>query len=164
MLSILKKLEHPVILVRPETRPDDVHGMLAAQGVITSRGGRTSHAALVARQFGIPAVVGIVNLEVDVERRQMRTPTGLLLKEGEPALFRATGAPAGGATALRYQWRRNGIDIAGADKSWLRLERVSLSDDGNRYTVVVGAGPMAIESKPCALRVFSASTALSADD
>jgi len=49
-----------VILGRPETKPDDVHGMLAANGIVTSRGGRTSHAALVARQFGKPAVVNDV--------------------------------------------------------------------------------------------------------
>ncbi len=78
-----QKLKKKVILVRPETRPDDVHGMLAAQGVVTSRGGRTSHAALVARQFGIPAVVGVVQLEVDVERKQMRTGSGAVLKEGD---------------------------------------------------------------------------------
>jgi pyruvate,orthophosphate dikinase len=78
-----KQLERQVILVRPETRPDDVHGMLAAQGVVTSRGGRTSHAALVARQFGIPAVVGVSSLEVDVERAQLRTPEGKVLKEGD---------------------------------------------------------------------------------
>jgi pyruvate,orthophosphate dikinase len=77
------RLKKKVILVRPETRPDDVHGMLAAQGVVTSRGGRTSHAALVARQFGIPTVVGVVSLEIDVERRQMRTATGKVLKEGD---------------------------------------------------------------------------------
>jgi pyruvate,orthophosphate dikinase len=76
-------LEKPVILVRPETRPDDVHGMLAAQGVVTSRGGRTSHAALVARQFGIPAVVGIVDIEVNVERRELRTAGGTVLKQGD---------------------------------------------------------------------------------
>jgi pyruvate, orthophosphate dikinase len=78
-----QRLEKKVILVRPETRPDDVHGMLAAQGVVTSRGGRTSHAALVARQFGIPTVVGVVSLEIDVERRQMRTSSGQVLKEGD---------------------------------------------------------------------------------
>jgi pyruvate,orthophosphate dikinase len=61
-----------VILVRPETRPDDVHGMLAAKGVVTSRGGRTSHAALVARQFGKPAVVGVEAIEIDLENRVMR--------------------------------------------------------------------------------------------
>jgi len=60
-----------------------VHGMLAAQGVVTSRGGRTSHAALVARQFGIPTVVGVTSIEIDAERRQMRTEKGKLLKEGD---------------------------------------------------------------------------------
>jgi pyruvate, orthophosphate dikinase len=57
---------HKVILIRPETKPDDVHGMLASEGILTTRGGRTSHAALVARQFGKPAVVGVSALEVDL--------------------------------------------------------------------------------------------------
>ncbi len=61
-----------VILVRPETRPDDVHGMLAAKGVVTTRGGRTSHAALVARQFGKPAVVGVEDIEIDLDNRVMK--------------------------------------------------------------------------------------------
>ena len=60
-----------VIMVRPETKPDDVHGMLASQGILTSRGGRTSHAALVARQFGKPAVVGVSELEIDMGKRQV---------------------------------------------------------------------------------------------
>jgi pyruvate,orthophosphate dikinase len=60
-----------VIMVRPETKPDDVHGMLAAKGILTSSGGRTSHAALVARQFGKPAVVGASELNVDVAARTM---------------------------------------------------------------------------------------------
>jgi pyruvate, orthophosphate dikinase len=78
-----RQLKKTVILVRPETRPDDVHGMLAAQGVVTSRGGRTSHAALVARQFGIPAVVGVVDIEVNVDRRELRSAGGTVLKEGD---------------------------------------------------------------------------------
>ncbi len=61
-----------VIMVRPETKPDDVHGMLASKGILTSRGGRTSHAALVARQFGTPAVVGVTELEIDLEARKMQ--------------------------------------------------------------------------------------------
>jgi pyruvate,orthophosphate dikinase len=61
-----------VIMVRPETKPDDVHGMLAAEGILTSRGGRTSHAALVARQFGKPAVVGVAELEIDLGARVMQ--------------------------------------------------------------------------------------------
>lgn len=60
-----------VIMVRPETKPDDVHGMLAANGILTTRGGRTSHAALVARQFGKPAVVGVSDLNIDISKRQI---------------------------------------------------------------------------------------------
>ncbi len=71
-----------VIMVRPETKPDDVHGMLAAKGIVTSRGGRTSHAALVARQFGKPAVVGIAELEIDLEMREMSVGE-ITVKEGE---------------------------------------------------------------------------------
>ncbi len=70
-----------VIMVRPETKPDDVHGMLAAEGIVTSRGGRTSHAALVARQFGKPAVVGIEELEIDLADREARVGD-LTIREG----------------------------------------------------------------------------------
>ena len=77
-----KSEKRDVILVRPETKPDDVHGMLAARGILTSRGGRTSHAALVARQFGKPAVVGCLAMEVDLERRQL-TVAGRTLVEGD---------------------------------------------------------------------------------
>ena len=71
-----------VIMVRPETKPDDVHGMLAAKGVVTCRGGRTSHAALVARQFGKPAVVGIEELTIDLDAREMRIGD-LVIREGD---------------------------------------------------------------------------------
>jgi pyruvate,orthophosphate dikinase len=60
-----------VIMVRPETKPDDVHGMIAAKGILTSRGGATSHAAVVARQFGTPAVCGAEELNISVEQRLM---------------------------------------------------------------------------------------------
>lgn len=72
-----------VIMVRPETKPDDVHGMLAAKGILTSRGGRTSHAALVARQFGKPAIVGVSELEIDLENRVMTVNEDLIVKEGD---------------------------------------------------------------------------------
>jgi pyruvate,orthophosphate dikinase len=70
-----------VIMVRPETKPDDVHGMLAAEGIVTSRGGRTSHAALVARQFGKPAVVGVEELEIDLDDREARVGD-ITIREG----------------------------------------------------------------------------------
>ena len=72
----------PVILARPETKPDDVHGMLAAEGVVTSRGGRTSHAALVARQFGKPAVVGVAAMDIDLSERTL-TVDDRIIHEGE---------------------------------------------------------------------------------
>ncbi|GBD85864.1 pyruvate, phosphate dikinase [bacterium BMS3Abin02] len=71
-----------VIMVRPETKPDDVHGMLAANGILTSRGGRTSHAALVARQFGKPAVVGVSELDIDMNARSMSVG-GKTINEGD---------------------------------------------------------------------------------
>jgi pyruvate, orthophosphate dikinase len=75
-----------VVMIRAETKPDDVHGMLAARGVITTRGGRTSHAALVARQFGKPAVVGILAMEVDPGTRTAQVKRGAAtttLREGD---------------------------------------------------------------------------------
>ncbi len=77
-----KEDKKAVIMVRQETTPNDVHGMLAAKGILTSRGGRTSHAALVARQFGIPAVVGAAALDVDLEKRQF-TVDGAVYEEGD---------------------------------------------------------------------------------
>jgi pyruvate,orthophosphate dikinase len=71
-----------VIMVRPETKPDDVHGMLAANGILTSRGGRTSHAALVARQFGKPAVVGAESIQIDLNQRVLRVGDQVV-SEGE---------------------------------------------------------------------------------
>jgi pyruvate,orthophosphate dikinase len=67
-----KAAGEPVILVRIETSPDDVHGMLAALGVLTARGGATSHAAVVARSMGLPCVAGAETLRIDYARRQMR--------------------------------------------------------------------------------------------
>lgn len=70
------------IMVRPFTKPDDVHGMLAAQGILTSEGGATSHAAVVARQFGVPCVVGASAVKIDLDRRIMRVGD-LVVKEGD---------------------------------------------------------------------------------
>jgi pyruvate,orthophosphate dikinase len=66
----------PVILVRRETNPDDLHGMVAAAGILTSRGGKTSHAAVVARGMGRTCVCGAETLEVDTRTRQFTTPDG----------------------------------------------------------------------------------------
>lgn len=70
-----------VILVRDETNPDDVHGMLSSQGILTARGGKTSHAAVVARGFGIPCVAGCDSIKVDVDARMMSV-RNQVIKEG----------------------------------------------------------------------------------
>ncbi|MEZ0396624.1 MAG: pyruvate, phosphate dikinase [Anaerolineales bacterium] len=77
-----KEEKQQVIMVRPFTKPDDVHGMIASKGVLTSEGGATSHAAVVARQFGIPCVVGASEIKIDLEKRQM-TIGEKVVKEGE---------------------------------------------------------------------------------
>ncbi len=77
-----KEYHQDVIMVRPFTKPDDVHGMLAAKGILTSEGGATSHAAVVARQFGVPCVVGAASVRIDLDRRQMEV-NGKVVKEGE---------------------------------------------------------------------------------
>src|SRR5512139_52177 len=69
-------------MVRPFTKPDDVHGMIASKGVLTSEGGATSHAAVVARQFGIPCVVGAASIKIDLEKRVM-TVGERVVKEGD---------------------------------------------------------------------------------
>jgi pyruvate,orthophosphate dikinase len=77
-----KEAGNPVILVRIETSPDDVHGMLAAKGVLTARGGATSHAAVVARSMGLPCVAGAETLKIDYAKRQMRAGSATV-REGD---------------------------------------------------------------------------------
>ncbi len=77
-----KDHKQDVIMVRPFTKPDDVHGMIAARGVLTSEGGATSHAAVVARQFGIPCVVGAAAIKVDLDKRLM-TARETIVHEGD---------------------------------------------------------------------------------
>ena len=71
-----------VILVRPETSPDDLHGMIAAEGILTSRGGLVSHAAVVARGMGKPAVCGASALDIDVEGKVFKVD-GTTVREGD---------------------------------------------------------------------------------
>jgi pyruvate,orthophosphate dikinase len=79
----MAKEEHQqTIMVRPFTKPDDVHGMLAAQGILTSEGGATSHAAVVARQFGVPCIVGASSVKIDLDRRLMFVGD-VVVREGE---------------------------------------------------------------------------------
>src|ERR1700689_5966053 len=76
----------PVILVRAETTPEDIHGMEVAKGILTARGGMTSHAAVVARGMGIPCIVGAGAIDVSEHRKEMSVAVGgkkMTLKEGD---------------------------------------------------------------------------------
>ncbi|MDQ1566833.1 MAG: pyruvate, orthophosphate dikinase [Actinomycetota bacterium] len=71
-----------VILVRPETSPDDLHGMIAAEGILTSRGGLVSHAAVVARGMGKPAICGAEGVKIDLKAKQFAAGN-VIVKEGD---------------------------------------------------------------------------------
>jgi pyruvate,orthophosphate dikinase len=84
--AVVQAAKGPVILVRAETVPDDIHGMEVAKGILTSRGGMTSHAAVVARGMGIPCVAGAGAIEVNEHRQEMSVAVDgkkMTLKEGD---------------------------------------------------------------------------------
>jgi len=90
----------PVILVRPETSPMDLHGLAAAAGVVTARGGPASHAAVVARAMGKPAVVGVAGLTVDAAGAAMPAG-GRTVPEGAPiTIDGTTGTVVAGSPRL----------------------------------------------------------------
>jgi pyruvate, orthophosphate dikinase len=80
-----------VILVRPETSPDDVHGMIAARGILTARGGATSHAAVVARGMGKPCVTGCEALRIDLAAQTMSVDGTVVTEGDEISLDGSTG-------------------------------------------------------------------------
>ncbi len=136
----------PVILCSAETTPDDLKGMLAAQGVLTARGGRTSHAALVARQFGIPTICGCSDMKLDGHHAtQFTTPDGIVIKEGdwitidgtEGVIYQgaleveAAGQSGDFATLMGWadQFRKLGVR-ANADTPDQAAEAISLGAEG----------------------------------
>jgi pyruvate, orthophosphate dikinase len=99
--ELLKTQGHKVILVRIETSPEDIHGMHAAEGILTTRGGMTSHAAVVARGMGKPCVSGAGALRVDY-RAQTMTAGGTTLKKGDTlTIDGSTGQVLAGKVAMR---------------------------------------------------------------
>src|SRR5580658_10494447 len=98
--ELLKSQGHKVILVRIETSPEDIHGMHAAEGILTTRGGMTSHAAVVARGMGKPCVSGAGSLRVDY-RAQTVSAGGTTLKKGDTlTIDGATGQVLLGKVAM----------------------------------------------------------------
>lgn len=119
-----------VILVRRETNPDDLEGMMAAAGVLTSRGGKTSHAAVVARGMGKTAVCGAESLDVDTKGRLIRTESGVIVNEGDViSIDGTTGDVFLGEVAVVpspvVEYFESGLDAAldGADEPTAELIR-----------------------------------------
>lgn len=119
----------PVIMVRQETKPDDVHGMIAARGILTARGGRTSHAALVARQFGKPAVVGVSAIEIDMAKRRM--------KIGDRVINEGDWISVDGTDGEVYEGRLDAA-ISDIEDPWL-IKLLSWADEFRRLEVWTNA-------------------------
>jgi pyruvate, orthophosphate dikinase len=130
-----------VILVRRETSPEDVHGMKAAEGIVTAGGGMTSHAAVVARGLGKPSIVGCGALEVDADKREVRvTSTGALLGEGDLlTVDGTTGALYAGALPVVAASTLDELDslLAWADER--RRLRVRANADNGRQVALAKA-------------------------
>ncbi len=119
-----------VILVRVETSPDDFHGMAASQGVLTARGGATSHAAVVARQIGKPCVAGCAALVVDYEARTA-SADGVTFKEGDAISL-------DGSTGEVYLGALPTVEVRFEDQTGLQ-EILSWADDVRRLQVWTNA-------------------------
>lgn len=101
-----------VILVREETSPDDIHGMQVSQGILTQKGGLVSHAAVVARGWNIPAVVGADDIKIDDHAARFETKTGLVINNGDTITI-------DGSTGKVYP---GNVKIAGGDNDSNYLE------------------------------------------
>ena len=118
-----------VLLVRKETTPDDLEGMIAARGILTSRGGKTSHAAVVARGMGKTAVCGAESLVIDADERQVRA-NGTVVREGDLlSIDGTTGEVFTGALAVApspvVRYLEEGLEaaVSGADENTADLVR-----------------------------------------
>jgi pyruvate,orthophosphate dikinase len=126
-----------VILVRAETSPDDVHGMAAAAGILTATGGLASHAAVIARGWGIPAVVGAISVQVDGEGvrigdRRLGAGEIITIDGGTGEVF--AGAVAG-ATMV--------VPEAATLRAWARELGIAIGDEAGPAAQVVTATPEA---------------------
>jgi pyruvate,orthophosphate dikinase len=124
-----------VVLVRRETTPDDYHGMIASQGILTSAGGTNSHAAVVARGEGIPAVCGADAIRIDVASRSF-TANGTTVKEAEVVTIDGfTGNVYVGELPLEesvLEKARSGDAAAREEKIWKAFERLMAHADARR--------------------------------
>jgi pyruvate,orthophosphate dikinase len=132
-----------VILVRRETNPDDLNGMIAAEGILTSRGGKTSHAAVVARGMGKTCVCGAEELTVDTKTRQFSTKDGRVFEEGTVISIDGTSGevflgevPVVSSPVVCYFEGQIDPDSAGADELVKAVHRIMRIADGCRRMAV----------------------------
>src|SRR5665648_600356 len=136
-----------VILVRRETNPDDLNGMIAAEGILTSRGGKTSHAAVVARGMGKTCVCGAGDLAVDTKSRQFTTMDGRVFGEGTVISIDGTSGevflgelPVVASSAVHYFEGDIDPDSADADELVKAVHRIMrIADDSRRMGVRANA-------------------------
>jgi pyruvate,orthophosphate dikinase len=132
-----------VILIRRETNPDDLNGMIAAQGILTSRGGKTSHAAVVARGMGKTCVCGAEELDVDTKARCFKAPGGITVEEGELISIDGTSGavyvgevPVQSSPVVEYFEGRLGADSPRADALVKSVHRIMTWADERRRLYV----------------------------
>ena len=132
-----------VILVRKETNPDDLRGMVVAKGILTSRGGKTSHAAVVARGMGRTCVCGVEALDVDLENRRMTVRGGPTLDEGDVVSIDGTtgevfagAVPVADSSVVRYF---EGDDVADDEIVSAVADLIERADAGRRLRVRANA-------------------------
>jgi pyruvate,orthophosphate dikinase len=132
-----------VILIRRETNPDDLNGMIAAQGILTSRGGKTSHAAVVARGMGKTCVCGAESLDVDTKSRRMTAPGGEVVEEGDVISVDGTSGavylgevPVVASPVVEYFEGRLGADSPKADDLVKAVHRIMTWSDERRRLYV----------------------------
>src|SRR3954463_4260540 len=136
-----------VVLVRRETNPDDLSGMIAAEGVLTSRGGKTSHAAVVARGMGKTCVCGAEELQVDTRAKQFTAPDGTVVREGDViSIDGSTGrvwlgeVPVEPSSVVRYFEGELEAEAADADDLVVSVHRIlSHADEVRRLGVRANA-------------------------
>jgi pyruvate,orthophosphate dikinase len=129
-----------VILVRRETNPDDLNGMIAAAGILTSRGGKTSHAAVVARGMGKTCVCGVESLDVETKDRRFTAPGGVIVHEGDIISIDGTSGevflgevPVVPSPVVRYF---EGDQTAADDELVQAVDRIMKHADGVRRMAV----------------------------
>ncbi|MEX2520701.1 MAG: pyruvate, phosphate dikinase [Paracoccaceae bacterium] len=132
--------EEGAILVRVETSPEDIRGMLAASGVLTVRGGMTSHAAVIARGLGAPCVVGAGDIQLDLEERLLTAADGRIFREGDIITIDGSAGEAlvGAPELVRPQLSGAFATLMGWADSVRRLKVRANADTGQDARVAIG--------------------------